>query len=181
QAGRHDLRPRQGGARVADRRRRVPACRAWNQDQRGGTRRAVDRRRRRELAGGGARATPPDGRASDRGRLLGRGRRGAVPRLRPSPADLGSGARGRRWRSPPRALPRSRAGMNGRVALITGCGKPKGGGEAIARALAADGVAVVVTDRVPTGVLNRRQEIVGSEQPASWSGLDSLVAEIEAA
>ncbi len=71
--------------------------------------------------------------------------------------------------------------MNGRVALITGCGKPDGGGQAIARALAADGAAVVVSDRVPTGVLNRRQEIVGSEQPASWSGLDSLVAEIQAA
>jgi len=71
--------------------------------------------------------------------------------------------------------------VNDRVALITGCGKPDGGGQAIARALAAEGVAVVVTDRVPTGVLNRRQEIVGSERPASWSGLDTLVAEIEAA
>ena len=71
--------------------------------------------------------------------------------------------------------------MNGRVALVTGCGKPDGGGQAIARALAADGAAVVVSDRVPTGVLNRRQEIVGSDQPASWSGLDGLVAEIEAA
>ena len=71
--------------------------------------------------------------------------------------------------------------MNGRVALVTGCGKPDGGGQAIARALAADGAAVVVSDRVPTGVLNRRQEILGSDQPASWSGLDGLVAEIEAA
>ena len=71
--------------------------------------------------------------------------------------------------------------MNGRVALVTGCGKPDGGGQAIARALAADGAAVVVTDRMPTGVLNRRQEMVGSEQPASWSGLETLVAEIEAA
>jgi NAD(P)-dependent dehydrogenase (short-subunit alcohol dehydrogenase family) len=71
--------------------------------------------------------------------------------------------------------------MNGRVAVITGCGKPDGSGQAIARALAADGAAVVVSDRVPTGILNRRQEIVGSEQPASWSGLDTLVSEIEAA
>ncbi|HUJ35169.1 MAG TPA: hypothetical protein VLW51_08160, partial [Solirubrobacteraceae bacterium] len=71
--------------------------------------------------------------------------------------------------------------MTGRVALITGCGKPDGSGQAIARALAADGAAVVVSDRVSTGVLNRRQEIVGSEQPASWSGLDTLVSEIEAA
>jgi 3-oxoacyl-[acyl-carrier protein] reductase len=68
-----------------------------------------------------------------------------------------------------------------RVALITGCGKPDGSGQAIARALAADGAAVVVTDRVATGVLNRRQEVVGSDQPASWGGLDTLVSEIETA
>jgi len=69
--------------------------------------------------------------------------------------------------------------VNERVALITGCGKPDGGGQAIARALAADGAAVVVTDRAATGVPNRRQEIVGSGQPASWGGLDTLVSEIE--
>jgi NAD(P)-dependent dehydrogenase (short-subunit alcohol dehydrogenase family) len=70
--------------------------------------------------------------------------------------------------------------VSGRVALITGCGKPDGSGQAIARALAADGAAVVVTDRVPTGVLNRRQEVVGTGSDA-WGGLDSLVGEIEAA
>lgn len=70
--------------------------------------------------------------------------------------------------------------MNGRVALITGCGKPDGAGQAIARSLSADGAIVVVADRRPTGVLNRRQEIVGSEQPASWAGLDTLVSDIEA-
>ena len=71
---------------------------------------------------------------------------------------------------PPRAAypgvtrePASSGGrMTQRVALITGCGKPDGSGQAIARALAADGAAVVVTDRRPTGVPNRRQEIVGS-------------------
>jgi 3-oxoacyl-[acyl-carrier protein] reductase len=68
-----------------------------------------------------------------------------------------------------------------RVALITGCGKPDGGGQAIARALAADGAAVVVTDRRLTGVPNRRQEAVGPEQPPSWAGLDTLVSEIETA
>ena len=71
--------------------------------------------------------------------------------------------------------------MNGRVALITGCGKPDGGGQAVARALAADGITVVVADRRPAGVMNRRQEIVGSGQPESWHGLDSLVEQIEAA
>jgi 3-oxoacyl-[acyl-carrier protein] reductase len=67
-----------------------------------------------------------------------------------------------------------------RVALVTGCGKPDGSGQAIARALAADGAGVLVTDRVATGVLNRRQEVVGSDQPTSWDGLDTLVSEIEA-
>jgi 3-oxoacyl-[acyl-carrier protein] reductase len=71
--------------------------------------------------------------------------------------------------------------VNGRVALVTGCGKPDGSGQAIARALAADGAAVLVTDRQPAGVLNRRQEIVGSEQPPQWHGLDTLVEEIERA
>ncbi|HEX3975092.1 MAG TPA: SDR family oxidoreductase [Solirubrobacteraceae bacterium] len=71
--------------------------------------------------------------------------------------------------------------MTGRVALVTGCGKPDGAGQAIARALARDRVTVVVTDRRPTGVPNRRQEIVGSEQPESWSGLETLVAEVQAA
>lgn len=71
--------------------------------------------------------------------------------------------------------------MTGRVALVTGCGKPDGSGQAIARALAADGCSVVVCDRQPQGVLNRRQEVIGSGQPESWSGLDTLVSEIEAA
>jgi NAD(P)-dependent dehydrogenase (short-subunit alcohol dehydrogenase family) len=71
--------------------------------------------------------------------------------------------------------------VTGRVALITGCGKPDGSGQAIAQALAADGASVVVADRRATGVLNRRQEVVGAEQPESWHGLDSLVDEIEAA
>ena len=69
--------------------------------------------------------------------------------------------------------------MNHRVALVTGCGKPDGSGQAIARALAADGAAVVVADRRATGVPNRRQEIVGSGQPPQWHGLDTLAAEIE--
>jgi NAD(P)-dependent dehydrogenase (short-subunit alcohol dehydrogenase family) len=68
-----------------------------------------------------------------------------------------------------------------RVALITGCGKPDGMGRAIARTLAAGGVAVVVTDKQPTGVLNRRQEVVGVSQDPSWRGLESVVEEITAA
>lgn len=66
-----------------------------------------------------------------------------------------------------------------RVALVTGCGKRDGIGRAVARRLAAAGVAVVVADRKPGGVLNRRQEIVGTTDDG-WRGLDSLVGEITA-
>ncbi len=67
--------------------------------------------------------------------------------------------------------------MTTRVALITGCGKRDGMGRAIARTLAASGVAVVVTDKQPAGVLNRRQEIVGVRDDG-WRGVGSLVEEI---
>jgi len=66
-----------------------------------------------------------------------------------------------------------------RVALITGCGKRDGMGRAIARMLAAAGVAVVVTDKQPSGVPNRRQEIVGVTDDG-WRGVDSLTEEIAA-
>jgi NAD(P)-dependent dehydrogenase (short-subunit alcohol dehydrogenase family) len=66
-----------------------------------------------------------------------------------------------------------------RVALVTGCGKRDGIGRAVARRLAASGVAVVVADRKSTGVLNRRQEVVGVTDDG-WRGLDSLVEEIVA-
>jgi 3-oxoacyl-[acyl-carrier protein] reductase len=54
-----------------------------------------------------------------------------------------------------------------RVALITGCGKQNGIGAAVARQLARDGIAVVVTDIVAS-----------SNQPGGWRGLESLVAQI---
>jgi 3-oxoacyl-[acyl-carrier protein] reductase len=68
----------------------------------------------------------------------------------------------------------------GRVALITGCGKRDGMGRGIALALAEAGIAVAVTDMRATGVLNRRQEVVGVTDE-SWGGVDSLVEEITAA
>ena len=67
--------------------------------------------------------------------------------------------------------------MTTRVALITGCGKRDGMGRAIAGTLAASGVAVVVTDKQPAGVLNRRQEVLGVADDG-WRGVDSLVGEI---
>lgn len=68
--------------------------------------------------------------------------------------------------------------MTDRVALVTGCGKREGMGQAIARALAAQGVTVVVTDVAPLGVANRGQE--ATLAAGGWHGVTSLAAEIEA-
>ncbi|HJU17203.1 MAG TPA: SDR family oxidoreductase [Stellaceae bacterium] len=66
-----------------------------------------------------------------------------------------------------------------RVALITGCGKPIGIGNATARALARAGMAVVVSDVAAQGVANAHNQ-PGDLDP-SWGGIDSLAAEIAAA
>ncbi|MGY1663224.1 SDR family NAD(P)-dependent oxidoreductase [Geodermatophilus sp. SYSU D00705] len=63
-----------------------------------------------------------------------------------------------------------------RVALVTGCGKPDGMGQAIARRLAEQGLAVVVTDLQATGVPNRQQE----NRKADWGGVEALVVDITA-
>ena len=63
-----------------------------------------------------------------------------------------------------------------RVALITGCGKPIGIGNSTARALAAKGVAVVVSDLRPTGVANEFN--APGDTDANWGGVDALVEEI---
>ncbi|MCC6992969.1 MAG: SDR family oxidoreductase [Acidobacteria bacterium] len=69
-----------------------------------------------------------------------------------------------------------------RVALVTGCGKRVGLGSASARALAAQGVAVAVSDIAARGVANAFE---GAPPEAAesdgWLGLDSLVEEIVAA
>lgn len=66
-----------------------------------------------------------------------------------------------------------------RVALITGCGKQIGIGAATARALAASGVTVVVTDVAVRGVANAHDLQTDTDQ--SWRGLETLVDEIVAA
>src|SRR5213593_3165894 len=63
-----------------------------------------------------------------------------------------------------------------RVALITGCGKPIGIGNSTARALAAKGVAVVVSDVRPAGVANEHN--APGDLDANWGGVDTLVEEI---
>ena len=66
-----------------------------------------------------------------------------------------------------------------RVALITGCGKPIGIGSSTARALAAKGVAVVVSDVRPAGVANEHN--APGDLDANWGGVDTLVEEIRKA
>jgi NAD(P)-dependent dehydrogenase (short-subunit alcohol dehydrogenase family) len=66
-----------------------------------------------------------------------------------------------------------------RVALITGCGKPIGIGNSTARALAAKGVAVVVSDLRPTGVANEFN--APEDTDVNWGGVDTLVEQIRAA
>src|SRR6516162_4274238 len=63
-----------------------------------------------------------------------------------------------------------------RVALITGCGKPVGIGNSTARALAAAGVIVVVSDVALTGLANEHN--VQGDMDANWGGVDSLVEAI---
>jgi 3-oxoacyl-[acyl-carrier protein] reductase len=65
-----------------------------------------------------------------------------------------------------------------RVALITGCGKPVGIGNSTARALAAAGIIVVVSDVAPTGIANEHN-VQGDVDP-NWGGVDSLVESIRA-
>jgi len=63
-----------------------------------------------------------------------------------------------------------------RVALVTGCGKPIGIGSSTARALAAKGVTVVVSDVRPAGVANEFN--APGDTDSNWGGIDSLVEEI---
>jgi NAD(P)-dependent dehydrogenase (short-subunit alcohol dehydrogenase family) len=63
-----------------------------------------------------------------------------------------------------------------RVALITGCGKPVGIGNSTARALAAAGVTVVVSDVAPTGLANEHN--AQGDMDPDWGGVDSLVEAI---
>src|SRR5580704_2616276 len=63
-----------------------------------------------------------------------------------------------------------------RVALITGCGKPVGIGNSTARALAAKGMTVVVSDVRPAGVANEFN--APGDTDTNWGGVDSLVEEI---
>jgi 3-oxoacyl-[acyl-carrier protein] reductase len=68
--------------------------------------------------------------------------------------------------------------LDGQVALVTGCGRLKGIGRAVALALAGAGADVAVTDIVAAGTRNI-SETDDAERDAGWTGLDTLVGEIE--
>jgi len=63
--------------------------------------------------------------------------------------------------------------LNGKVALVTGCGGEHGAGRAIARRLAADGAELMVTDIARTGT-----KVVATKPPSDWGGLDAVAAEV---
>ena len=67
--------------------------------------------------------------------------------------------------------------LEGSTALVTGCGKQRGIGRAIATTLAGLGADVVVTDMVPTG---RSNLDLATSADAGWEGIDSVAAEIMA-
>ena len=65
--------------------------------------------------------------------------------------------------------------LDGRVALITGAGRHRGIGEAIAHRLAADGARIVVTD------LGAPQPNMPAERIGSTAEIDEIVSELRAA
>ncbi|HEX6518572.1 MAG TPA: SDR family oxidoreductase [Streptosporangiaceae bacterium] len=67
--------------------------------------------------------------------------------------------------------------LDGKVAIVTGCGRLKGLGRAIALALAKAGADLVVTDVALSGTRNPF-EAGEAESVAGWNGLDSLVEEL---
>jgi NAD(P)-dependent dehydrogenase (short-subunit alcohol dehydrogenase family) len=72
-----------------------------------------------------------------------------------------------------------RGRLAGKVALVTGCGRPQGIGRAVALDLAAAGADVAVTDLLVEGVRNVA-DASEAEQAAGWRGLNSLVEELQA-
>lgn len=66
--------------------------------------------------------------------------------------------------------------MTERVALVTGCGKPDGMGQAIVRRLAAEGFRVVASDVAPRGLANDAQR--GDAPSPGWEGVSSLVEQV---
>ncbi len=68
------------------------------------------------------------------------------------------------------------AGLEGKVALVTGAARERGIGRAIAVRLARDGADLVVS-----GIHREPQDFPEAEKQSAWRGLASVAAEIEAA
>jgi NAD(P)-dependent dehydrogenase (short-subunit alcohol dehydrogenase family) len=62
--------------------------------------------------------------------------------------------------------------LQGKVAMVTGCGGERGLGRGIARRLAAAGADLVLTDIVPTGT-----PVLATKPIGRWDGLSAVAAE----
>ena len=69
--------------------------------------------------------------------------------------------------------------FDGKIVLITGCGRVRGIGRAIAVAFARAGADLVVTDLAAGGTRNEGDEGL-EEKRLGWDGLESLAGEIRA-
>jgi NAD(P)-dependent dehydrogenase (short-subunit alcohol dehydrogenase family) len=63
-------------------------------------------------------------------------------------------------------------GLQGKVAMVTGCGGERGLGRGIARRLAAAGADLVLTDIAPTGT-----QVLAAKPIGRWGGLSAVAAE----
>jgi len=68
--------------------------------------------------------------------------------------------------------------FDGKIVLVTGCGRVRGMGRAIAVAFAKGGADVVATDIATGGTRNENEEGL-EETRLGWKGLDSLAGEIQ--
>jgi 3-oxoacyl-[acyl-carrier protein] reductase len=68
--------------------------------------------------------------------------------------------------------------LDGKIVLVTGCGRVRGMGRAIAVAFARAGADVVATDIAAGGTRNENEEGL-EEIRLGWKGLDSLAGEIQ--
>lgn len=65
--------------------------------------------------------------------------------------------------------------LEGKIAIVTGCGGERGLGRGIARRLAAAGADVILTDIAPRGT-----HVLATKPVGEWGGLSAAAAEIEA-
>src|SRR5574341_863626 len=64
-------------------------------------------------------------------------------------------------------------GLEGKVAMVTGCAGERGFGRAIAQRLAAEGADLVLTDVAPGGT-----RVVPTKPSTRWGGLEAVATEV---